>query len=91
MNFVAVDDIVATSLRILDEQAGDPTWVGEEDNGVYANDNHRHADDSLCGIHSSQVNQKKADLVSACCIILGIQLSSRNIWRLLFNFSLISA
>ena len=61
---------------------GDPpssTWVGGEDNGVFANDSNRYVDDSLCGSHSAQVIQKKADLVSACCIILGIRLSSRKI------------
>ena len=86
INFIAVNDIIATSLRILDEQLGDPTWVGVEDNGVYANDNNRYADDSLCDNHSAQVIQKKADLVFACCIILGVRLSSRKFRRLLLNF-----
>ena len=53
INFVAVDDIIETALQILDEKIGDPTWVGGEDNGVYANDNNRYAHDSLCGSHSA--------------------------------------
>ena len=59
ITFVAVDDIIATSLRILDEQMGDLTWVGGEDNSVCADADNRYADDSLCGCHSEKVIQKK--------------------------------
>ena len=83
INCVAVYDIIATALGILDEQIGDPTWVGGEVNGVYANNNYRYTDDSLCGSHSAEVIKKKTDLVFACCIILGIRLSHRKIMRLL--------
>ena len=36
---------------------------GGEDNGVYANDNNRYADDSLCDSYSAEIHQKKADLI----------------------------
>ena len=42
IDFAAVDDIIATALRIWDEQIGDPTWVGGEDNSVYTYDINRY-------------------------------------------------
>ena len=55
INYLVVDDIVETALRRLDERLGIPTCVSGEDNGVYANNNNRYADDSLCPSYKADI------------------------------------
>ena len=86
INYVAIDDIIATGLRLLHSDLAQPTSVGGDGNLVYAHDNSRYADDSQCGSFSSTVIQRKVDLVSAFCIVLGLQLSHGKIRRLVQHF-----
>ena len=79
INFMAVDNIMATGLRILDTKLACPTYVAGADNGIYVNGNNRYADDSQSGSYSAAVIQKKAELVSAYCIVFGLKLSSGKI------------
>ena len=82
IHFVDDDKIIATALRMLDDQIGDPTWVGGEDNGVYAKNNNCYTDDSLCGGNSAQVIQKRMP----SHLRLHHFWSSRKTSLLLFNF-----
>ena len=86
INWLVVDDIIATALKRFDERLGKPASVGGKDYGVYANENSRFADNSLSGSHSADVIQRKENLVSACCIVLRLWLSREKIRRLVFNF-----
>ena len=74
------------SWRPVDTKLACPTYVAGADNGIYVNGNNRYADDSQSGSYSAAVIQKKAELVSAYCIVFGLKLSSGKIRRLLQNF-----
>ena len=62
LNFMAVDDIMATGLRILYTKLAYPTYVAGADNSIYVNGNNRYADDSQSGIYSATVIQKRRSL-----------------------------
>ena len=79
-------DIVATGLRTLDTRENVPTYVGAEDNGVYEHKDILYADDHKAASISAEMIQKKAELVSAFCIVLGLRLSEKKIRRVVQSF-----
>ena len=70
-------DIIATGLRLLNSQENDPTYVGAEDNDMYEHQDILYADDHKAASASADLLQKKAELVSAFCIVLGLRLSQK--------------
>ena len=85
-NWVAVADIPATALRMLDDQSNNPIYVSAEDNQVYKHCDLFYADDMKGSHQLSTYIQRKADLLSACCIVLGLKLSESKIRRVLQDF-----
>ena len=79
-------DIIATGLRLLDSQENTPTLVGGEDNAVYEHKCILYADDHKASSTLSAMIQKKAELVSAFCIVLGLELSQKKIRRVVQEF-----
>ena len=82
-----VFDIIATGLRILDQQEATPILVVSEDNEVYEHKDLLYADDHLAPSEQVEKLQKKADLVSAFCIVLGLKLSHTKIRRVVQHFT----
>lgn len=85
-NWTAVADIPATGLRLLDEQLDQCNLVTSEDNETYKHEDILYADDSKFANQQAEIIQKKAELLSAFCIVLGLQLSESKLRRLLQNF-----
>ena len=83
----AMFDIVATGLRLLEADEPSPTYVAGEDNSVYHQKDCLYADDTKAASHSAEVLQRKADLISAFCIVLGLQLSESKIRRVVQSFT----
>ena len=82
-NWVGIADITSTALRILDNNSGTSTYVSSEDNRVYKHPDILYADDLNSSHRLSSQVQRKAELLSACCIVLGLKLSETKIRRLL--------
>jgi len=83
--YLMVEDVAATALRLLDEEFA-PTFVTTEDNVVYPHEDIGYADDKKSGSYSAAHIQRKAELMSALNIVLGLQFSTTKIRRLLQNF-----
>ena len=79
-------DIIATGFRILEDKERPRAFVGSEDNGLYPQPSILYADDSKNDALTEELLQKKAELFSAFCIVLGLQLSHGKIRRLFQNF-----
>ena len=84
--WVIVFDIIATGLRQLDTTEAIPTYVGGEDNEVYEHKCILYADDHKAASRRAEMIQKKAELVSAFCIVLGLELSEKKIRRVVQFF-----
>ena len=86
LKWVIVFDMVATGLRLLDTQEASPTYVATEDNYVYEHTDTFYADDHKASVARAEMLQKKAELVSAFCIVLGLELSEKKIRRVVQSF-----
>ena len=75
-------DIPATGLRLLENTATPRAYISSEDNDVYPMTSILYADDSKSEAYTDELLQKKAELFSAFCIVLGLQLSHGKIRRL---------
>ena len=84
-DYMIFDDINATGMRILDEQAK-PTYVGAGDNEVYKHEDTSFADDKKSASYSAEHIQLKAELYSAFNIVFGLTFSESKIRRVLQNF-----
>ena len=80
--WVAVMDILLTALRQHDSLASSTHYRGD-DNTMYTSEETSYADDleSICS--SPQELQAKADIVSAFCILAGLQLSHSKLRRVM--------
>ena len=83
--YLFCDDIIATGLRILDDEAPS-TYVGAEDYEVYVHDDIGYADDKESTSHSDEHIQLKAELFSAFTIVFGLKFSQSKIRRVFKNF-----
>ena len=73
--WAAVFDILLTALEIDEEVAG-TTWVGADANTGYEGRDTAYADDLLSTTRDKGRLQRKADVVSAFCSIIGLQIST---------------
>ena len=85
-NWNGIADIPATGLRILEDEMALYTYICCEDYDMYRQKSIFYADDIKVDAPENTLLQKKADLLSAFCIVLGLQLSDEKIRRLLQNF-----
>jgi len=85
-NWNGIADIPATGLRMLEDQFILHTYICSEDYDMYRQKSIFYADDIKLDALENSIMQRKAELLSAFCIVLGLQLSDEKIRRLLQNF-----
>ena len=77
----AMFNIVATGLRLIEAEEASPKYVVGDDSSVYRQKDCLYADDTKAASMSAEALQRKADLISAFCIVLGLRLSESEIRR----------
>ena len=78
-------DVLLTALRRADEQRTMKVFYRAECPDVYRTEESSYADDLESISDSSQLLQDKADIVSAFCVITGLQLSHGKLRRVVQN------
>ena len=73
--WAAVFDILLTALE-LDEETTGTTWVGADANMGYKGRDTAYADDPLSTTRDAGRLQRKGDVVSPFCSIMGLQIST---------------
>ena len=82
--WAAVFDILLTALE-LDEENNGTTWVGADANAGYKGRDTAYADDLLSTTRDAGRLQRKADVVSAFCSIMGLQISTTKLRRFILG------
>ena len=82
--WAAVFDILLTALE-LDEENNGTTWVGADANAGYKEWDTAYADDLLSTTRDAGRLQRKADVVSAFCSIMGLQISTTKLRRFILG------
>ena len=71
----AVFDILLTAHE-MDKEVTGTTWVGADANAGYMGRDTANADDLLSTTRDERRQQRKTDVVSAFCSIMGLQIST---------------